>query len=266
MAYYLHEPQTDHSQQNSGTPEASLTVSFPPMMPALSRVNGTCASRGGSDRVSEKCAGRIASIYRVAGRTAYACDHLRDSTSIHWQGRSSRRASYFASGVVSGYVPDGIDSLRNLREADSARNRSAYKTAWRIKQIRTPMAEDVRLEGSSVEVDEMYHGGKRKSGAGRPMRGDKHKTTVLGAVERGGRVIARTANDVTAATLHGFVKECVLPKSTVFTAISQLLSWSSILLTLVSCPMTVSLSPRLRVERWSNHLLSSNIIKTCPLS
>jgi len=36
-------------------------------------------------------------------------------------------------------------------------------------------------------------------------------------VERGGRVIARTASDVTAATLQGFVKECVLPKSTVFT-------------------------------------------------
>jgi hypothetical protein len=48
------------------------------------------------------------------------------------------------------------------------------------------------------------------------MRGDKQKTTVLGVVERKGRVIARTAEDVTAKTLQGFVKEFVLPKSTVF--------------------------------------------------
>jgi transposase-like protein len=50
------------------------------------------------------------------------------------------------------------------------------------------------------------------------MRGDKNaKATVLGAVERKGRVICRTAADTTSKTLHGFVKECVLPKSTVFT-------------------------------------------------
>ncbi len=58
----------------------------------------------------------------------------------------------------------------------------------------------------------------QKGGQGRPDVKDKNaKTTVLGAVERKGRVIARTASDVTGKTLHGFVKECVLPKSTVFT-------------------------------------------------
>jgi transposase-like protein len=50
------------------------------------------------------------------------------------------------------------------------------------------------------------------------MRGDKNaKATVLGVVERKGRVICRTAVDTTSKTLHGFVKEYVLPKSTVFT-------------------------------------------------
>ncbi len=88
-----------------------------------------------------------------------------------------------------------------------------------FRQIRSLLSEpDMQLEGSTVEVDEMYHGGKRKNGRGRPMRGDKQKTPVLGVVERkGGRVIARTAPDVTMSTLQGFVKEFVLPKSTVFT-------------------------------------------------
>ena len=50
-----------------------------------------------------------------------------------------------------------------------------YKTAWRMfKQIRTLMGdEDVQLEGDSeVEIDEMYHGGKRKGGNGRKLLGD----------------------------------------------------------------------------------------------
>ena len=44
-----------------------------------------------------------------------------------------------------------------------------YKTAWRMfKQIRSLLSEsDMQLEGDSVEVDEMYHGGYRKSGGGR---------------------------------------------------------------------------------------------------
>ncbi len=59
-----------------------------------------------------------------------------------------------------------------------------------FKQIRILLAEDLKLDGSSVEVDEMYHGDKRKSGRGRPMVGDKVKTLVLGMVERGGNVVA----------------------------------------------------------------------------
>ena len=33
-------------------------------------------------------------------------------------------------------------------------------------------------------MDETYIGGKAKQGRGRPMRGDKHKTPVVGIVER----------------------------------------------------------------------------------
>ncbi len=76
----------------------------------------------------------------------------------------------------------------------------------------------MQLEGSTVEVDEMYYGGHRKNSTGRLLRGDKgRKAIVVGAVERKGRVIARTAADTTGKTLKGFVKEYVLPKSTVFT-------------------------------------------------
>jgi transposase len=68
----------------------------------------------------------------------------------------------------------------------------------------------------------MYHGGKTKGKAGRPGVGDKKKIPVVGIAERGtsekaGRIVARVAKDVKQETLHGLVREYVLPKSTVYT-------------------------------------------------
>jgi transposase-like protein len=93
-----------------------------------------------------------------------------------------------------------------------------YKTAWRMfKQIRTLMSEDITLEGSSVEMDETYVGGKRRGQQGRPKGGNK--AIVVGIVERTGkgRVVAMVANDVTRKTLHGIAEEKILPESTVYT-------------------------------------------------
>jgi hypothetical protein len=69
------------------------------------------------------------------------------------------------------------------------------------------MSEEISLEGSTVEIDEMYHGGKRKNGTGRPMRGDKTKSPVMGMVERGGRVVARVIPDCTSKTLLENMKQ-----------------------------------------------------------
>jgi transposase-like protein len=68
----------------------------------------------------------------------------------------------------------------------------------------------------------MYVGGKRKGQAGRPMRGDKKKSPVVGMVERStpekiGRVKALATPDVTTKQILGLVHEYILPESTVFT-------------------------------------------------
>jgi transposase len=91
-----------------------------------------------------------------------------------------------------------------------------YKTAWRMfKQIRTLLCEDIQLKGT-VEIDETYYGGVQKYGAGRPVRADRSKTTVLGMVERKGRAIARVRPDASGPSLLPVIRECVLPESTVY--------------------------------------------------
>jgi transposase len=68
-----------------------------------------------------------------------------------------------------------------------------------------------------VEADETYVGGKRRgSRPGRPGK-DSHKTPVFGIVERGGKVAALVAPDVTRATVQPLIEEKVLPESLIYT-------------------------------------------------
>jgi hypothetical protein len=85
------------------------------------------------------------------------------------------------------------------------------------------MNEDLRLGGAGtpgVEMDEMYHGGRRKNDSGRLLRGNfETKTVVTGIVERkGGRVMARVSPDAkTQAGTNDLVREFILPQTTIFT-------------------------------------------------
>jgi transposase len=156
--------------------------------------------------------------HRVTGRPAYACDYCGSMISpmagtIFEKSSTSLRLWFYAMYLM-GSTRCGISAKQIQRETGVT-----YKTAWRMfRQIRTLLSDDDKLEGSKpVEVDEMYYGGRRKNGTGRPMRGDKVKTPVIGMVERKGRVKALAIPDTTARTLCGTVREFVLPDSTVFT-------------------------------------------------
>ncbi len=164
----------------------------------------------------EKC-GVDHKHYRVKGRTAYACDHCGNhiyplAGTIFEKSTTSLRLWFYAMYLM-GSTRCGISAKQIQRETGVT-----YKTAWRMfKQIRTLMSEDLRLEGPAVEMDETYYGGRRKGKRGRPGAGDAKKTPVVGVVERKGRVIARATRDAQRETLHGMVKEYILPESTVYT-------------------------------------------------
>jgi len=158
--------------------------------------------------------------YRVSGRTAYACDHCGNhiyplAGTIFEKSTTSLRV-WFQAMYLMGSTRCGISAKQIQRETGVT-----YKTAWRMfRQIRTLLSEEITLEGSSVEMDETYFGGRRKGYRGRPGAGDKKKSPIVGIAERTtgqGRVIAKATKSVTAETLTGMVKEYVLPESTVFT-------------------------------------------------
>jgi transposase len=163
---------------------------------------------------SEDCAGAIRKHHRVTGRTAYACDHcghhLYPLAGTIFEKSSTALRIWFQAMFLMGSTRCGISAKQIQRETGVT-----YKTAWRIfRQIRALMSEDIRLEGSTVEVDEMYVGGRTK----RRNAIEKPKTSVVGVVQRkSGRVVARVTADTKKPTLHGFIHEFVLPGSCVFT-------------------------------------------------
>jgi transposase-like protein len=171
----------------------------------------------------EKC-GVERKHHRVTGRTAYACqvcgNHIYPLAGTVFEKTTTSLRLWFYAMYLMGSTRCGISAKQIQRETGVT-----YKTAWRMfRQIRSLLSEDgLQLEGSTVEMDEMYHGGKRRhqGGQGRPSYGS-HKVAVVGMVERRtdgkiGRVVARVAPDATKKTLHGLAKEYILPSSTVFT-------------------------------------------------
>jgi transposase-like protein len=171
----------------------------------------------------EKC-GVDRKHYRVSGRTAYACDHCGNHiyplAGTVFAKTTTPLKTWFYAMYQMGSTRCGISAKQIQRETGVT-----YKTAWRMfRQIRSLLSEEgLQLEGSTVEMDEMYHGGKRQriGQRGRPAPGS-HKVPVIGMVERRtdgkvGRVIARVAPDAKRETLHSLAQEYIMPASTVFT-------------------------------------------------
>jgi transposase len=161
--------------------------------------------------------------HRVTGRPAYACDYCGSMISpmagTIFEHSSTSLKKWFYAMYLMGSTRCGISAKQIQRECGVT-----YKTAWRMfKQVRSLLSEsDMQLEGSKVEMDECYVGGRpRGNKRGTPKWLDSSKKAVVaGVVERKtgkGRVIARVVEDASKKTLHDFAHEFIMPSATVFT-------------------------------------------------
>ncbi len=165
---------------------------------------------------------QITKHYRVVSRPSYCCEHcgnhVHPTADTIFHKSPTPLTTWFYAMYLMSATRCGISAKQIERETGVT-----YKTAWRMfKQIRSMLDDEKAAplggkSGPGVEMDEMYFGGRRT--VGRPLGGDMKdkKTTVVGMVERKGRVRAVVAADVKGSTLLGLVKEHILPKSTVFT-------------------------------------------------
>ncbi len=97
------------------------------------------------------------------------------------------------------------------------------KTAWFMDHRIRKALENGTFEklNGEVEADETFVGGKarnqhkwQRAGKG---RGSQGKAAVHGMIERGGKVIATTVQDLTGPTLRGNIEKYVHPSATVYT-------------------------------------------------
>ena len=99
-----------------------------------------------------------------------------------------------------------LSSCQMARDLDMNQNSAWYM----MHRIRKAMAGELKwmLRGI-VELDETYVGGKPRWGTHAPGSGHTRKVPVIGALERGGEVMATVSEDSSGHGVLGFVREVV---------------------------------------------------------
>lgn len=162
---------------------------------------------------------------------------------FHWLCRGCSEAGYRFSVLVGTLFEDTKIGLRDwfriihmmltakkgvaALEVQRVIGLGSYRTAhYMCMRIRLGFVNpDFRQLIGIVEVDETFIGGKNKNrhkGKRVRGRGTTGKDTVIGAVARGGELIARVIQGTSNAEIQGFVREAVSTKVDLLTTIAPI--------------------------------------------
>jgi len=219
-------PQTARRAKSS-TSDYSVTeflVEFPDDAACLEHLWRTRYAPDGEHAHCPRCDARkvfkrYATKQQRQSWTCTACGlHLHPTAGTIFHRSSTSLRLWFHAMYLMTSTRCGISAKQLERELGVH-----YKTAWRMfNRIRNELMSEERATplAGEVEVDETSWGGKPR----RKLKGMKEvakfreaKTTVLGIVERGGRVRLRVIESRRGESLSGAVRANVNPNAILFT-------------------------------------------------
>jgi len=150
---------------------------------------------------------RPSNWYRIKAERAYSCQwcghHLHPTVGTPFQQTRTPLQLWFYAIHLFTTTRHDVSAKELQRQLGVT-----YKTAWRMaKLIREHMADvdgdaPIGGVGTNVEIDETLMGGVKR---GKHNRGSTAKTVVVGALERGGDIVAQVVPNQRRATLAPFV-------------------------------------------------------------
>ncbi len=166
---------------------------------------------------AEKAFERYETSQQRQSWTCTACGyHLHPTAGTIFHKSSTSLYLWFYAMYLMTSTRCGISAKQIERELGVT-----YKTAWRmaylIRNKLMKQASEPFMNGNPVEMDETYIGGKEHGGGGRPTQATSKKTAVFGMVQRKGRVVAVTVENVKAVSLMPVIQEHVLEGTKVYT-------------------------------------------------
>lgn len=142
------------------------------------------------------------SFYRIKGRKKYNCAcgyQIAPVSGTIFHKSSTKLTDWFFAIYLMSNSKNGVSATEIQRYLGTT-----YKTAWRIaKLIRSLMKQGNDKLGGIVEADETYFGGVSHK------KGFSDKSAVMGIVQRGGKVKAKTIPDNSTYSLISNLKENV---------------------------------------------------------
>ncbi|WP_424362994.1 IS1595 family transposase [Methylocystis parvus] len=170
-------------------------------------LNRVMEVRYGMRHVCGKC-GVESTFHKITGRRAFACaacgDHVYPCAGTIFQDSRTPLQTWFYAIYLFIATRHGV-SGKELQRTLGVTYKCAYRIGMQIRKLMAT-ADGFEMLKGHVELDEAYVGGRR---SGKRGRGAEGKTIVMGAKERGGKIVTKLIPDVRKEILRGVVLDTV---------------------------------------------------------